>query len=131
MRLSFARFTTKPPPGTRRIGIEGFTPKIEPFSVSQHLSEQVECFRVFLVPHYATTPLQHHRPSEPQGEHKLTQIFRIACSTPGRISSLFTIISPPAAGIKPLLVSRSTTQNSVGTYLKIPVPIARSNATNG
>ena len=45
-------------------------------------------------------------------KHKLTPMFRIACSTPGMISSLFGIISSPASGIKPLHVSRSTTQNS-------------------
>ena len=45
-------------------------------------------------------------------KHNLTQMFRIACSTPGTISSLFSTISSPLAGIKPLLVSRFTTQNS-------------------
>ena len=42
--------TTKPPPGPMRVGIKGFTRKIELFSVSHHLCEQVKCFRVlFLV----------------------------------------------------------------------------------
>ena len=41
--------TTKPPPGPLRAAIEGFTPKIEPLSISHHLCEQAECFRVFLV----------------------------------------------------------------------------------
>ena len=41
--------TTKTPPGPLRAGIERFTVKIQPFNVSHHLSEQVECFRVFLV----------------------------------------------------------------------------------
>ena len=45
-------------------------------------------------------------------KHKLTLMFRIACSTPGTMSSVISIIRSPAAGIKPLLVSISTTQNS-------------------
>ena len=33
--------STKPPPAPLKAGIEGFTPKIEPFSVSHHFCEQV------------------------------------------------------------------------------------------
>ena len=44
-------------------------------------------------------------------KHKLTSMFSIACSTPGTISSLFSIIRSPAAGIKPVFVSRFTKQN--------------------
>ena len=47
--LSKQEDITKPPPGHPRAGIEGFTQKIEPFSVSHHLCDKVECFRVFLV----------------------------------------------------------------------------------
>ena len=41
--------TTKPSPSPLRAGKDGFTLKIEPWSVSYQLCEQVECFRVFLV----------------------------------------------------------------------------------
>ena len=44
--------------------------------------------------------------------NKLITIISISCYTPGTISGLFSIISTPAAGIKQLLVSRSTIQNS-------------------
>ena len=30
-------------------GVKGFTPKMDPFGISHHLCEEVECFRVFLV----------------------------------------------------------------------------------
>ena len=45
-------------------------------------------------------------------KHKSTPMLCTACSTPGMICSLLSIISSLAAGIKPLLVSSSTTQNS-------------------
>ena len=44
-------------------------------------------------------------------EHKLTPIICNAYSTPGTIRSLLSNISSPAAGIKLLLFSRSTTKN--------------------
>ena len=47
----------------------------------------------------------------------------IACSKPGTICSLLNVISPPAADIKPFLVSRSTTHNGDGN---MPVPITNS-----
>ena len=62
------------------------------------------------------TPLRHHRPSGPQ--HEQAQIYPMqwsalhACFKAGMISRLLSIISSPAAGIKPMLVSRSTSQNS-------------------
>ena len=77
--------------------------------------------------------MQHHGTFGPL--HEQAQIDpndQLARSTPGTISSLFSIISSPAASIKPLLVSRSTTQYSgvVGIYLPMTSKIARSNATN-
>ena len=120
--------TTKRPPGPLRAGIDGFTPKIEPLSVSpfrvfQSVSEYSWCV------HYVTTPLQTIDPLHgPQ--HEKAQIdpnmLCTACSTSGTISSVLRIISFPAAGIKPLLVSRSTTQNSgVLRSLQMTSPIAR------
>ena len=57
----------------------------------------------------------HCKPIDPLGlstsKHKSTQMICSACSTPGMISSLHSIMSSPATGIKPMLVSRSTTQN--------------------
>ena len=51
-------------------------------------------------------------------KHKSTLTVCIKCSTPGTISSLLSIISSPAVGIKPLLAIRSATQNSGG---KMPI----------
>ena len=54
-----------------------------------------------------------YSPSLPQtSKNKLTTMFSIACSTPGTVGSLFCTIRSQAAGIEPLLVSRSTTRNS-------------------
>ena len=68
---------------TLRAGICGITPKIEPLGLST-------------------------------SEHKLTPIPIIctACSTPGTICNLLSILRSQAAGIKPLHVSKSTKQNS-------------------
>ena len=96
----------------------------------------MECFRVFLV-RSSCVSLQHHRPSARAGpQHYLhcmlwgsiVAIICTACSTLGMISSLLRIISCPAAGIKPLHISRSTTKNS-GTIK--PSQIAWSNTSNG
>ena len=43
------RTSTKTALGPLRTGTEGFTPNIDPFSVSHKFCEQEECFRVFLV----------------------------------------------------------------------------------
>ena len=102
---------TKPPLGPLRAGI-GFTPKIEPFSVSHYLCEQVEFAKTIsgaLIMQLLCSTIDPLCLS--MSNHKLTPMFHIVCSTPGMISSLFSILSSPAAGIKPLLVSRSM-QNS-------------------
>ena len=71
---------------------------------------------------------------DPQGlsmsKHKLTPMVSIVWSTPGMIR-VFSIISYPAVGIEPFLVSRSTTQNRGRNLLQMTSPIAWSNATNG
>ena len=47
-------------------------------------------------------------------KHKSTKMNYIACSAPGTVSSLLSIISSPAAGIKPLLVPDLLRKTVVG-----------------
>ena len=107
-----SRSPTTLPPGPIRARIDGFTTKIRPLSVSNHLCEHLECFRCipgsFIMWHPCSAiDLLGLSPSE----HKLTSIICTACSTPGTIRSLHNIISSSAAGIKSLLVSRSTNRH--------------------
>ena len=71
--------------------------------------------------HYASH-LQHHRPAP---QHQQAQIYPydcVACSTPGTVSSLLGIICSAAVGIKPVFVSRFSTQNSGGNNQPMTSP---------
>ena len=54
-----------------------------------------------------------------------------ACSTPGMISSMLSIISSPTTGMKPLLSPDLLCKTVVGTGLAMTSPIVRASTSNG
>ena len=77
------------------------------------------------------TPLQHYETCGPQHEQAQSAPNVQHCSsTPGTISCLFSIISSPAAGIRPLLVSISDMQDNCRNIPTMTSPIAQFNMTN-
>ena len=110
------RATTKPPPGSLTAGIDGFTAKIEPLSVSHQATTWtggvLNSEYSWLV-HYATPMLNDKSSIWAWARVSIYLSHYLHCVLFTRHDKqLLTIIRSPPAGIKSLLVSRSTTKNS-------------------